>query len=526
VLLGPTLCVAHERWVPNGLRFPVNRRYFQRMSGEVLLFSAASAVAIFGMIFLFYLVVPPIVERLSPATAAAREREAHRGFLSRALRLTLRLVLDGDVGGPFMDVGLKVAAFAFSRVPAFVLLLGAYEGWLVMPSYPLYGPIGDFWRIASAVLALWVLIGVLKRAIGVVMFLTFGYLIFAYGIAAIDAIPVLASAFFYFFAKKEQGVVVNERQLLGMRASLGVGFFLLGLINKILLAELFIGVGDNFPDIVAGPQEIVPGLTREAWSFTTGLGEMVFGLLLLTGVMNRVTTVVLSLVFANFIFVFGWAEVVHIYPILGFVLLFFRGSSGTLLDGLVFRVNLFLWTHRRKASALGYASAVAIVGAAAASVLFWVPLLLVVEVAPYLAGIEVPASYKPPPLPPPARLWNSLPPPAPHADHSPRHGGVVTMSGDLHVEVVVTKRGEVHLYLSDAARVAIPPAQASGSVRVERAGAAAQTLPLVAEVSGSLFAKGPTPSAMAKYTYDITVRGKRASMALDVPAGGTVSFSR
>src|SRR5690348_10248385 len=78
-LLGPAICLAHERWVPNGLRFPVNRRYFQRMSGEVLLFSAASAVALFGMIFLFYLVVPPLVDRLSPATAAAREREAKRG---------------------------------------------------------------------------------------------------------------------------------------------------------------------------------------------------------------------------------------------------------------------------------------------------------------------------------------------------------------------------------------------------------------------------------------------------------------
>src|SRR4029079_18267129 len=113
------------------------------------------------------------------------------------------------------------------------------------------------------------------RAIGVVMLLVFGYLIFAYGVASIDAIPVLASAFFYLFAKEEPGVVVNERQLLGMRVSLGVGFFLLGLINKILLAELFIGVGDNFPDIVAGPQAMLPGLTREAWSFTTALGEMV-----------------------------------------------------------------------------------------------------------------------------------------------------------------------------------------------------------------------------------------------------------
>ena len=44
-LVWPAACFAHERWVPNGLRFPINRLYFQRMSGEVLLFSAASALA-------------------------------------------------------------------------------------------------------------------------------------------------------------------------------------------------------------------------------------------------------------------------------------------------------------------------------------------------------------------------------------------------------------------------------------------------------------------------------------------------
>jgi uncharacterized membrane protein YphA (DoxX/SURF4 family) len=525
VLLGPAIAVAHERWVPNGLRFPINRRYFQRMSGEVLLLSAASAVALFGTVFLFYLVVPPLVERLSAATHAAREREARRGFFSRALRLLVRLVLDGEVDGPLMDFGLKAAAFAFSRIPALVLLLGAYEGWLIMPSFPLYGGLADFWRIASCVLALWVLIGVFPRGLGVSFLLVFGYLIFAYEIAAIDAIPVLASAFFYLFARKETGVVVNSRQLLGMRVSLGVGFFLLGLVNKILLAELFIGVGDNFPEIVAGPQAIVPGLTRETWSFTTALGEMVFGLLLLTGVFNRLTTVVLSLVFANFILVFGWPEVVHIYPILGFVLLFFRGNSGTLLDGLVFRMNLFLWTHRRKASALGYASAVAIVAGASASLLMWVPLVVIIEIAPHFTGLAVPAGYRPPPLPPPARLWSTLPAPAPHSDHAPRHGGLVTMSGDLHVELVVTSRGAIHLYFSDAARAPIAPTEASGSVRVERPGLA-QTLALLPEAQGSLFATGPATSLKSTYTYDVTVRGKRATMTVEVPVGGTASIPK
>jgi uncharacterized membrane protein YphA (DoxX/SURF4 family) len=76
------------------------------------------------------------------------------------------------------------------------------------------------------------------------------------------------------------------------------------MINQIYLNDIFIGVGDQHPEIVIGPQELFPSLTREAWCFTTAIGEMVFGLLLLVGIFNRITTVVLTFVFANFIFVF------------------------------------------------------------------------------------------------------------------------------------------------------------------------------------------------------------------------------
>ncbi len=524
VLLAPAVAWAHERWVPNAIRFPVDRSYFQSMTGEVLVLALAATLTVFGVIFVWYLSVPTLVDTLVPSTASAAG--ASLSPLRRIARYFFRLALDGDVSGPIFDFALRVAAFVFSRVPAFVLALGAYEGWLVMPSYPLGGDGFDLiLRYVEVGLAVWALLGVFPRILGGVFFAVYGYLIVRWDIVAIDAIPVLASAFFYVFSER-RGPVVNTRQLLGMRLSLGVGFFLLGLINKIYLAEIFIGVADQHPDLLIGPQALIPGLTRETWCYATALGEMVFGLLLLVGVFNRITTLVLALIFANFVGVFGWAEVVHVYPISGFVLLFFRGRLGTSLDGLVFRANVRLWQRFRHTSwRLLHTTAITTVAAASAAGLFFLPLLLTVEVVPRLSGTAVSASYVRPPPVPPASAWPPIDPNAPlsavpHGDHAPRKGGVVTMVGDVHVEIVVQPSGAILLYVSDAVRRPIAPSEAKGTIRVQRAGLD-RTLTLTPDASGALLASGPPADIAADYTYALSVRGAKVSTTLNVPAGGT-----
>jgi uncharacterized membrane protein YphA (DoxX/SURF4 family) len=534
-MLAPAVAWAHERWVPNSLRFPINRAYFQSMTGEVLIFSVGAAATVFGVILLWYLSAPSIVDRLTPVTPSARAREGQRNIISRGARLLVRLALDGEVEGRFMRWGLRAAAFFFSKVPVFVLCLGAYQGWLVMPSYPLpRGDLGDALRITEVVLALWIAMGFFLRPVGVIMLLIYVYLWFGYGIAAVDAIPVLASAFFYLFRPRDRRVPMNARQLMGVRLSLGVGFFLLGLINKIYLSEIFIGVGDQHPQIVMGPQAMFPGLTREAWSFTTAVGEMIFGLLLLIGVFNRITTLLLTFVFANFIFVFGWAEVVHIYPIAGFLLLFFRGPLGTSLDGLVFRANVRFWHGLRNTSArVVYGSAVMTVAMGTALGLMLTPLILITEVIPAMAGTQVPSDYKPPPPAPPASAWHRIPAPTasasasavPHGDHTPRYGGVVTMVGDNHVEIVVRREGTVLLYVSDAVRRAIPAREVKGTIRIERPGLK-QTLPVEPDASGALVSVGPAATVRTEYTYFLQIRGVPASMTLAVPPGGTSEIGR
>jgi hypothetical protein len=116
---------------------------------------------------------------------------------------------------------------------------------------------------------------------------------------------------------------------------------------------------------------------------------------------------------------------------------------------------------------------------------------------------------------------------APHSDHAPRHGGVVTMEGDLHVEIVVDANGSVELYLSDAVRMPIPPGEATGTITVEPKDPAGErsVLPLKPDAAkGSLSLRGPALAGKTEYTWDLRVRGQRLRMTLAVPPGGTAAF--
>ena len=116
--------------------------------------------------------------------------------------------------------------------------------------------------------------------------------------------------------------------------------------------------------------------------------------------------------------------------------------------------------------------------------------------------------------------------PEAHADHSARHGGVVTMEGDNHVEIVVGPDGAIDLFVSDAVRTPIPPADVSGTLSIGAVGdkAAKQMLTLAADPKGSLSAKGPPPEQKADYTWSLKVRGTSMSMTITVPPGGTAKI--
>lgn len=383
VLLAPALARAHERWVKHDYK-PFNRDYFHSMSGEVLELSLLAAAAVTVVIGLWYVAAVVLVDRLTPTSVERDEKRTQRAPVRRFLNSLVQFFLDGYVRSRWLVHAEKIAVLVFARLPGLVLLLGAAQGWLLMPSFPVHGPWSVELRTIAVILALWILSGRFQVGLGGALLVAYAYLCFAYRLAAVDATPLLASALYYLYARR--GTVLNGAQMAGIRFGLGIGFVLLGLVNKIYDAQLFIGVGDNYPALIAGPQRVFPWLTRESWSFTTALGEMIFGLLLFLGVFNRLTSLVLALVFGNFILVFGWAEIVHLYPIAGFAVLFFRAApAGTALDGILFRTHVRVWRALGfRTSFLVYRTCVYGVAAAVGALLIFTPLYLTIELVPRL----------------------------------------------------------------------------------------------------------------------------------------------
>lgn len=115
----------------------------------------------------------------------------------------------------------------------------------------------------------------------------------------------------------------------------------------------------------------------------------------------------------------------------------------------------------------------------------------------------------------------------PHQDHEARHGGVLTMEGDGHVEIVVSPEGAVDLYASDGFRQPLAPKDVTGSVTlVPKGKKEKQTLKLTEDTGkGSLSAKGAAPDD-TEYTWNLQVRGTPMTMTLLVPAGGTAALGK
>lgn len=111
-------------------------------------------------------------------------------------------------------------------------------------------------------------------------------------------------------------------------------------------------------------------------------------------------------------------------------------------------------------------------------------------------GSEPTARPVPTPRTEPAARSDAAPSTAarPHMDHTPRHGGLVLMQGDYHIEVVPRPDGEYRLYLSDAFRRPLPGTRMNGRVLVRLPGARDVATPLLPGPDDEYFvARGPRP---------------------------------
>lgn len=143
-----------------------------------------------------------------------------------------------------------------------------------------------------------------------------------------------------------------------------------------------------------------------------------------------------------------------------------------------------------------------------------------------LAALLVSAACSTPPVEAPATT--SKPPDAqhagittPHGDHSPHHGGMVLMSGELHYEVVLDPKGRHSVWFSDAVREDLPASVASKvAMTVIRPNAKPEPLTLAIDDSGESWIAAGQPVAgndvMVKLAF--VARGEPLEIEIPFPA--------
>ena len=106
----------------------------------------------------------------------------------------------------------------------------------------------------------------------------------------------------------------------------------------------------------------------------------------------------------------------------------------------------------------------------------------------------------------------------PHGDHSPHHGGIVMMNGEMHYEVVFDPAGRHRVWFSNAVREDLPASVATGvTMVISRPMGPAETVPLKIDESGESWVAAGSPldesGTMVKLTY--SVRGE--TLEIEIP---------
>lgn len=110
--------------------------------------------------------------------------------------------------------------------------------------------------------------------------------------------------------------------------------------------------------------------------------------------------------------------------------------------------------------------------------------------------------------------------PPPHADHRPRHGGLVLMYGDLHFEVILNTQGRHRVYFTDAVRAELPPSIASEvTMTITDSGGAAETLKAQIDVTCKCWVASGRPVDDVGATARVAFVAQGKSYWIDIPFG-------
>jgi hypothetical protein len=129
------------------------------------------------------------------------------------------------------------------------------------------------------------------------------------------------------------------------------------------------------------------------------------------------------------------------------------------------------------------------------------------------------------PAPPPAATESKKPADAqhagittPHGDHTPHHGGLVMMGGDLHYEVVFDAGGRHRVWFSDAVREELPASVAKDvTLIVSRKDAAPETLSLAIDDAGESWVASGRPVSGKDVWVKVTFSSKGEPFEVEIP---------
>ena len=106
----------------------------------------------------------------------------------------------------------------------------------------------------------------------------------------------------------------------------------------------------------------------------------------------------------------------------------------------------------------------------------------------------------------------------PHGDHSPRHGGMVLMNGEMHYEVVFDRGGKHQVWFSDAVREDLPASVASRvSMIVTRPAASPEMLTLAIDESGESWVANGQPLAGKDVWITVKLVARGEPYEIEIP---------